>query len=321
MRSRLAVLAAATAAACAPLVAGAQPYPNRVIRMVVIVPPANAADIIARIIGPHMADQFKQNIVVDNRPGAGGIIASDIVKNARPDGYTLLITSSAHAINRTLYSKLPYDPVKDFSFIGASGSSANILVVNPSTPAKTVSELVGLAKSRTDELNFGSSGTGTTVHLSAVLFSMMAGIKATHVPYKGASEALGDLISGRLQFMTASMSSALQLVRTGKLRGLAVTSAKRHQAVPELPAISETIPGYEAVVWFGVLGPAGVPKPVVDTINRAMNDAFRAPEISAKLAAAGVDQFISTPEEFAAYVQAEIPKWGKVVKASGARVD
>jgi tripartite-type tricarboxylate transporter receptor subunit TctC len=320
MRTRVAAIGTALLAAAA-LPVSAQTFPSRVIRLVIIVPPANAADIIARIVGPHMADQFKQNIVVDNRPGAGGIIATDIVKNARPDGHTLLVTSSAHAINATLYSKLPYDPIKDFSFVGLSGSSANVLVVNPQLPANSVNELIALAKSRSDEMNFGSSGSGTTVHLSAVLFSMMAGIKATHVPYKGASEAINDLISGRLQFMTASMSSAIQLIRGGKLRALAVTSAQRHSALPESPAIAETIPGYEAIVWFGVVGPAGVPKPVIDTVNRALNDAFRAPEISAKLAAAGVDPVTSTPEHFAGYVRSEIPKWGQVVKASGARAD
>ncbi len=304
-----------------PLPVHAQSFPSRVIRLVIIVPPANAADIIARLFAPHMAEQFKQNIVVDNRAGAGGIIATNIVKNAPPDGYTLLVTSSAHAINATLYSKLPYDPVKDFSFVGMSGSAANVLVVNPQLPVNSVNELIALAKSRRDEINFGSSGTGTTVHLSAALFSMMAGIKATHVPYKGASEALNDLISGQLQFMTASMSSSIQLVRSGKLRALAVTSAQRHQTLPDAPTIAETIPGYEAIVWFGVLGPAGVPKPIVDTLNRALNEAFRAPEVSTKLAAAGVDLVTSTPEQFAAYVRAEIPKWGKVVKASGARAD
>jgi tripartite-type tricarboxylate transporter receptor subunit TctC len=305
----------------APFSGHAQSFPSRVIRLVIIVPPANAADIIARVFAPHMSDQFKQNIVVDNRAGAGGIIATEIVKNARADGHTLLVTSSAHAINATLYSKLPYDPIRDFSFVGMAGSSANVLVVPPQLPASSVKEFIALAKSRSNELNFGSSGTGTTVHLSAVLFSMMAGIKTTHVPYKGASEALNDLISGQVQFMTASMSSALQLVRAGKLRGLGVTSAHRDQALPDLPAIAETIPGYEAVVWFGLLGPAHVPKPVVDTLNRALNEAFRAPEVSTKLVAAGVEPVTSTPEQFAAYVRAEIPKWGQVVKSSGARAN
>ena len=304
-----------------PLSVHAQSFPSRVIRLVIIVPPANAADIIARVFAPHMAEQFKQNIVVENRAGAGGIIATNLVKTARADGYTLLVTSSAHAINATLYSKLPYDPIRDFSFIGKSGSSANVLVVSPQLPASSVNELIALAKSRSDELNFASSGSGTTVHLSAVMFSMMAGIKTVHVPYKGASEALNDLISGRVQFMTASMSSALGLVRAGKLRGLAVTSARRDQALPDLPTIAESIPGYEAVVWFGVLGPAHVPKSVVDTLNGALNEAFRAPEVSTRLVAAGVEPVTSTPEEFAAYVRAEIPKWGQVVKASGARAD
>lgn len=305
----------------APFLVHAQSFPSQPIRLVIMLPPGSAVDIIARLIAPHMADRFKQSIVVDNRPGASGIIATEIVKNARADGHTLLVTSSAYAINATLYSKLPYDPVKDFSFVGKSGSTSSLLVVNPQLAANSVPELIALAKSRPDALNYGSSGNGTTVHLSAVLFNMMAGIKATHVPYKGAALTLNDLVAGQVQYAFASIAAASQLVRAGKLRALAVTSINRHKELHDLPAIAETIPGYEAIVWFGVLGPAGVPKPVVAALNRALNEAFRAPQVSAKLVADGVDLVTSTPEEFEAYVRAEILKWGQVVKLSGARVD
>ncbi len=301
--------------------AHAQNFPVRPIRLVVIVAPGSAADIIVRLFVPHMAESFKQSVLVDNRPGAGGMIATGIVRNAKPDGYTILATSSAHAINATLYSQLPYDSVKDFSFIGMCGTSANVLVVTPGLPVHSVSELIALAKSKPGEMNIGHSSPGTTVHLSAVLFSMMAGIKVTHVPYKGASELLTDLMSGRLQVTTASISSAIQLLRGGKLRPLGVTTTQRHQALPDIPPIADTVPGYEAVVWFGVVGPAGMPKPIIDTLNRALIEAVRAPEVSAKLIVAGVDPVTSTPEQFAALVRTEIPKWGQVVRESGARAD
>jgi len=304
-----------------PFSAHAQSFPNRAIRLVIMLPPGSGVDTTARLFAPHMAEQFKQNIVVDNRPGASGIIATEIVKNARSDGHTLLVTSSAYAINATLYSKLPYDPLKDFSFIGMSGATPTVLVVNPHLPANSVRELIALAKSRPDELNYGSSGNGTTVHLSAVLFNMMAGIKAIHVPYKGVAQTLTDLVAGQVQFTFAGIAAASQLVRGGRLRALAVTSAQRQKELPDVPAIAETIPGYEAIVWFGVLGPVGVPTPIVNTLNRAINEAIRAPEINAKLVANGVDPVTSTPEQFDAYVRAEIRKWGQVVKASGARVD
>lgn len=301
--------------------AHAQNYPSRPIRMVVIVAPGSAADIIVRLFAPHMAEGLKQSLLIENRPGAGGSIATGIVKTAKPDGYTILAVSSAHAINATLYSQLPYDSVKDFSFIGMCGTSANVLVVTPGLPVRSVSELIALAKSKPGEMNIGHTSPGTTVHLSAVLFSMMAGIKVTHVPYKGASELLTDMMSGRLQVTTASITAAIQSLRSGKLRPLGVTTTQRHQALPDIPPIADTVPGYEAIVWFGVIGPAGMPKPIVDTLNRALNEAMRAPEVSAKLVAAGVDPVTTTPEQFAALVRSEIPKWGQVVRESGARVD
>ena len=299
----------------------AQSFPNRAIRLLIMLPPGSGVDIVARLFSPHMAEQLKQSMVVDNRPGASGIIATEIVKNARPDGHTLLVTSSAFAINATLYSKLPYDPLKDFSFIGMSGSTPTLLVVNPQLPVSSVRELVALAKSRPDELNYGSSGNGTTVHLTAVLFNMMAGIRATHVQYKGVAQTLTDVVAGQLQFTFAGIAGANQLASGGKLRVLGITSAQRQKELPDVPAVAETLPGYEAIVWFGVLGPAGVPRPILNTLNRAMNEALRAPEVSTKLVASGVDTVTSTPEQFEAYVRAEIAKWGRVVKVSGAQVD
>jgi tripartite-type tricarboxylate transporter receptor subunit TctC len=317
------LIAAFTSVLCyaVPLPAHAQSFPSHAVRLVIMLPPGSAVDIIARVLTQPLAEQLKQNIVVDNRPGASGIIATDIVKNARPDGYTLLVTSSTFAINPTLYSKLPYDPIRDFSFVGTCGAMATALLVNPQLPVNNVSELIALAKAKPDEMNFGSSGAGTTVHLSAVLFSMMAGIKATHIPFKGAAMTLSELMAGRVQFSFASIASSLQLVRGGRLRALGVTALQRHPTLPDTPTIAETLPGYEANAWCGMVGPKGMHKSVVDTLNRVLNEALRSPEVSAKLAAGGVDALMNTPEQFEAYVRAEIPKWGRVVKASGARAD
>ena len=300
----------------------AQDYPNRVIRIVVPFGPGNAGDIIARAMQPGLADQLRQNIVIDNRPGAGGTIAAEVAKNAPADGYTvMLVTAGTHAINASLYSKLPYDPIRDFTAIGLCASSPNVLVVTPSLGPATAKEFIALARAKPGELNYGSSGSGTTVHLSAELFNVMAGTKTVHVPYKGASEALTDLIAGRTQFMFASMSSSIQTIRGGKLRALAVTSAKRHPALPEVPAMAESLPGYEAVAWYGYAGPAGLPRPVVATLSRAISATLAAQDVRDRMTAAGTDPVSSTPEEFAAYIKSEVPKWAQVVKASGARAD
>lgn len=300
----------------------AQDYPSKPIRVVVPFPPGNAGDIIARALGPNLAELLKQNFVIDDRPGAGGVIASEVTKHAPADGYTLmLVTAGTHGINASLYPKLPYDPVKDFTPVGLCASSPNVLVLAPNLPVNGVKELIALAKAKPGELSYGSSGVGTTVHLSGELFNTMAGVKTVHVPYKGATEALTDLIAGRLQFMFASLSSSVQMVKAGRLRGLAVTSAKRHPSLPDLPTMSEILPGYEAVAWYGYVGPAGMPKPIVDKLNHALIEALKLPEVKDKLTAVGVDPMTSTAQEFDAYIRSEIPKWAKVVKASGARAE
>jgi tripartite-type tricarboxylate transporter receptor subunit TctC len=301
--------------------ARAQSFPNRAIRLVIALPPGSAADVVARLFAPHMAERITQNLVIDNRPGASGIIATEIVKNARADGYTLLVTSSSFAISATLHSKLPYDPVKDFTFIGKAGSTPSLLVVNPQLPAHSVREFIALAKAKPGELRFGSSGSGTSVHLTAELFNSLAGIKATHVPYKGAALTLNDLVAGQIQFAFSSIAASNALVRGGRLRVLGVTALNRHKELPDVPAVAETLPGYEAIVWIGVFGPAAMPSPIVDTLNQALNDSLRAPEVSARLAAAGVTVATSTPDEFGAYVRAEIGKWGQIAKTAGARAE
>jgi len=320
MKNAIALLAGCTLAM--PVLAADDAFPNRPLRVIAPFAPGNAGDIIPRALAPKMAELFKQNIVIDNRGGAGGTIAAELTKASPPDGYTvMLVTAGTHAINASLYSKLGYDPVRDFTPIGLCASSPNVLVVTPSLPAQSVKEFIALAKAKPGALNYGSSGSGTTVHLSGELFNVMASVSTIHVPYKGAGEALTDLIAGRTQFMFASMSSSLQLVRTNKLRGLAVTSLKRHPALPDLPAMSEFLPGFEAVAWYGYVGPARMSKAHVARWNQVLNASLQDPETLKRLAAVGVDPLSSTPEEFAAYIKAEVPKWAQVVKASGARAD
>ncbi len=302
--------------------AQAQSYPVRPIRVIVPFGPGNAGDIIARAIAPHLIQTLKQNMVTDNRPGAGGNIAAELVARSAGDGYTLMLaTIGTHGINPGLYPKLAFDPVKDFVAISMAATSPNMLVVNPTVAAKSVKELIALAKSRPGNLNFASSGVGTSVHLSGELFNSKAGVKTIHVPYKGAGEALNDLMAGRAQFMFASMSSSINLAKAGKLRPLAVTSPKRHPAMPDLPTMQEAgVSGFEALAWFGYVAPAATPRAVVTTVNRAVVAALNDAEVRERLAGFGVDAVSSTPEAFAAYIKAELVKWARVVKESGAKV-
>ncbi len=283
----------------------------------------SAADIIARAMEPAMRERLGQPLVIDNRGGAGGNIAAELAAKSPADGYTLLMgTIGTQAINYSLYSKLAYHPLNSFTPVARVGDSPNILVVNPSVPAKSVKELIALAKARPGVLNYSTSGAGTSVHLSAELFNSMAGVKTVHVPYKGASEALTALISGQTDLQFASASSAIPMIKANRLRALGVTAPKRIASFPELPTIAESgLPGFDAVAWFGIVGPAGLPAPVVATLSKAALDALAQPDVRTRLAASGVDANPGTPEEFHKLIEAEIPKWAKVVKASGAKVD
>ena len=301
----------------------AQSYPVRPVRVVVPFGPGNAGDIIARAIAPHLIQTFKQNFVIDDRPGAGGNIAAELVARSAGDGYTIMLaTIGTHGINPGLYAKLPYDPVKDFAPISMAATSPNMLVLNNNVPAKSVKELITLAKSKPGTLNFGSSGVGTSVHLSGELFNSLAGVKTVHIAYKGAGEALSDLIAGRNQFIFASMSSSINLVKAGKLRALAVTSPKRHSAMPDLPTMQEAgVPGFEALAWFGYLAPAATPGGLIKTLNAAVVAALQDAEVRDRLAAFGVDPVSSSPEEFSRFIKEELAKWARVVKESGAQVN
>ena len=314
----------ATLAILAPhAAAGADAYPAKPVRFVVAFPPGGGTDIIARSIAQKLAERIAQQVVVDNRPGAGGNIGTDMVAKSAPDGYTLLMGSAGPlAINASLFGKMPFDPIKDLAPVTLAASTPNVLVVHPALRAATLKELIALAKARPGEINFASSGHGTPAHLAGELFNLMAGIKMVHVPYKGAAPALADLLGGQVQIMFSTMPPALPHVRDGKLRALAVTSAKRSPAAPELPTVDETaLPGFEANTWHGVVVPAGTPGAIVARLNREIVAILHLPDVVERFSSQGAEALGSTPEEFAAYIKSETLKWAKVVRDSGAKAE
>lgn len=303
--------------------ATAQPYPARPIRVLIPFTAGSAADIIARAMEPQMHERLGQPLVIDNRGGAGGNIAAELTAKSMRDGYTVMMaTIGTHAINHSLYSKLPFHPLRDFTPIGLVGESPNVLVIHPRVPAGSIQELIALARARPGELNYGSSGAGTSVHLSAELFNTMAGVKTVHVPFKGASEALAALLGGQTDFMFASLSSSIPLIKAGKLKAFAVTGGRRSPSIPELPTVAEAaLPGFAAVAWYGFVGPADIPKSAVAALNEAATAALGTPEVKNRLFASGVEVRTSTPEQFAVFIKTEMEKWARVVKASGAKAD
>jgi tripartite-type tricarboxylate transporter receptor subunit TctC len=304
----------------APVAGWAQAFPNKPLRMVVTFPPGGAPDILARLFADK--SQLGQPVVVENKPGAGGNIGADAVAKSPPDGYTLVMgTVGTHSINGSLYSKMPYDMVKDFTPVAHVASAPNLLVVTNSLPVKTVPELIAYMKANPDKLSFGSPGVGTSVHISGELFKSLTGTKMQHVPYKGRQFAIPDLVGGQIQVMFDNMPSALPMAKEGKIRALAQTTAKRSAAAPDVPTVAETVPGFEATTWFAVFAPAGTPKDVVDRVNAEMKRVFALPDVQDKLKTLGLETWISTPDELARFQAAEITKWAKVVKESGARAD
>jgi tripartite-type tricarboxylate transporter receptor subunit TctC len=303
--------------------AWAQAYPTKPIRLVVPFPAGGTTDILAREVGQRLSVTLGQPIVIDNRPGAAGNIGADLVAKSAADGYTLLMgTVGTHAINASLYAKMPYDHVKDFAPVILVAGVPNVLEVNPALPVNSVADLIKLAKAKPGQINFASSGSGTSIHLSGELFKTMAGVDMTHVPYKGSAPAITDLIGGQVQVMFDNLPSSLQFIKAGKLRAIAVTSAKRAAALPDVPTIAESgLPGFEASSWFGIVAPAGTPPAIIARINGDVDQWLQSSEAKEKLLAQGAIPAGGTPEQFAAHIRAETEKWAKVVKASGAKVD
>jgi tripartite-type tricarboxylate transporter receptor subunit TctC len=293
-------------------------YPDKPIRLVVAFPPGGPSDVLGRIVGRQLNTELGQAIIVDNRPGAGGNVAAEIVAKATADGYTLLVANnSILAANQFLYRHIPYDPIKDFAPITLLGSQPNILVVNPSLPVHSVADLIALAKAKPGQLNFGSSGNGTAAHLAGELFRLRAGVDIVHVAYPGAAAALTDLVSGQIQMMFATAASVVSFIRNKMLRPLAVTTLTRSATEPDLPTVAESgLPGFEAVTWHGLVAPAGTPGPIVARLNAATLSALRNADVAKQLGNLGVEVAGGTPEAFAAYIKADAAKWGEVIRAA-----
>lgn len=298
-----------------------EPYPTRPLRLIVPYPAGGGVDTVARILASELTGKLGQQVVVDNRPGANGTIGSDITSKAVPDGYTMLLQSIAHAINATLYRTLPYDSIKDFSFVTTLIKQPNLLVTHPSLPANSVESLISLAKANPGKYNFASPGNGSSPHLSGELFKAMAGVNLVHVPYRGGPPAMNDLIAGRVSLYFSAISVALPIVKSGRLKALAVTGAERSAAIPDLPTIAETISGYEADSWYGVFLPAETPTRIVSRLHGDIVSSLRTQSVQGRLTLSGAVIIGDTPSQFAARVKADIAKWGELVKASGARVE
>jgi len=313
-RNFLTLAAGAVIVPAVPRLAAAETYPTKPIRLVVPVPPAGTFDIVGRLVAQKLSERLGQQIVVENRGGAGTNIGTAVVAHATPDGYTLLLAGSPGAINATLYNNLDFSFARDIAPVASIERAPLIMVVNPTLPAKTVSEFITYAKANPGKVNMGSGGIGSTGHVAGELFNMMAGLKLAHVPYRGEAPAMTDLLAGQVQVVFSTPGSAISYVRAGTLRALAVTGAARMDVLPDVPAIAEPLPGYDAVSWAGIGAPAGTPAEIIDKLNRETDAALADPKLKAQLADFGAIVMTGSPADFAKFIASEIEKWGKVVR-------
>jgi tripartite-type tricarboxylate transporter receptor subunit TctC len=296
-------------------------YPNRTIKWIVPYPPAGTTDVLARIMAQPLSEYLGQQVVIENKPGAGNNIGTEAVVYAAPDGYTMLLVNPANGINATLYKKLPFNFIRDIAPVAGIVRTPNVMVVTNSLPVKTVAEFIAYCKANPSKVNMASSSSGTSTHLSGELFKSMTGCNMVHVPYKGAGPVLTDLIGGQVQVFFDNLPSSASHIKSGNIRALAVTSAKREPSFPDLPTVADTVPGYEATAWFGVGMPKGTPREAIDKVNAAVNKALADPKVRARLAELGGAPIAGTPEDFGKVIVAETEKWAKVVISSGATVD
>jgi len=299
----------------------AQEYPTKPVKWVVPYPPGGTTDILARIIGQYLSEHLGQQFVIDNRPGAGNNIGTEVVVNSPPDGYTVLLVNPANGINATLYKKLPFNVLRDIVPVAGITRVPNVMEVTAAFPAKTVAEFIAYGKANPGKINMASSGNGTSVHLSGELFMAMTGVKMTHVPYRGAGPALTDLISGTVDVMFDNLPSSIEFIKSGKLRALAVTTATRNEALPDVPVVADTVTGFEASAWFGIGAPKGTPANIIEKINKTVNEALADPKMKTRLADLGGIPMGGTPADFGKVMADETAKWEKAVKFAGASIE
>ncbi len=302
-------------------IAQAQDYPNRTLRLITPAAQGGTTDLLARLFGARLSEIFKQQVIVDNRASASGVIGGDMTAKAAPDGYTLLLAYHQHTINAALNPNLPYHPVNDFTPITQLTRAGLLLVINPSSPPRTLQEFVEWTKSRPGELNYGSAGLGSGGHLAGELYKHMTGVRAQHIPYKGSGPALVDLLGGRYDYNFAGIQAAQPHVRSGKLRALAVTTPQRVAALPDIPAVAEAVPGYDFVGWYGVIGPAGLPGNIAARLHEALLRVLAQPDVRERIVADGSEPVGNSPPEFREFMAADLAKWAKLVKESGAKLD
>jgi tripartite-type tricarboxylate transporter receptor subunit TctC len=320
---KLALCVTVLCIAAFPAASLAQSYPTKPIRIIVPFPAAGTADIMARAVGQKLAPAWGQQVLIDNRAGAGGNIGAELAAKAPPDGYTLfLCTVGTHAIHQTLYTKLAFDPIRDFSAIAYIAGVPNVAVVHPSVPVKNVKELIAFIRARPGQINFGSPGSGSSVHMSGEMLKVMAGLNMIHVPYKGNPQAVTDLMSGQIELMVTNMPSVIPYIRSGRLRALAVTTKQRSPALADVPTMEQAgVPGYESSAWFGLVGQAAMPREIVTKLNAEVVRILKLPDVKEHLANQGGEPLFMSADEFSAFIREETAKWGKVVKAAGVRAD